>query len=338
MDLSNIKVSVITPTYNDEKYIKDTLSSILNQTHSNFEVLVVDDCSTDRSFAVINNETTKHANLRLVQNKTNRRAGGARNHGVQEAKGKYVLFIDADDYFHPGSLHKAVEHLQANPDLDLLVCNFARELPNQPNSRFVHVYATKEKLSIPVYIHKAHIPCAPWQWFFRRTLMTNYNIWFRENCICEDVDWTHRMVLVAKYIQYQPILLTHYTIGIGTQTAMSYAKPANVYSYMKAGNELYKLCDAYDAMGCGEYIRNLSRGYIQQGIKYYLAMKDRIDVKANQIRELIPLDLSLGLIGKIARNSPSLYSFFTNLLVPLTRFALLIKQRWSIRGIRVYGN
>lgn len=333
-------LSIVIPVYNAEKEICHCLESIWSQgiSEEDFEVICVDDYSTDNSCAVIEREIVRHSNLRLIRNEVNRRAGGARNHGVQEAKGEYVLFIDADDYFHSGSLHKAVEHLKANPDLDLLVCNFARELPDQPNDIFVHKYATEEKLSIKEYIQKSHIPCAPWQWLFQRTLMTNNNIWFRENCISEDVDWTHRLVLVAKYIQYQPILLTHYTIGIGTQTAMSYAKPANVYSYMRAGNELYKLCNAYDTMGCGTYLRNLSRGYFSQGLKYYLAMRDSISNKVTSIRTIIPKTISLAFPWNIARRLPYLYSFVTNLLCPFAVFVLKNKVKHNFRGIRRKAN
>lgn len=333
-------LSIVIPVYNASTEIQHCLNSIWTQglLNDEYEVICVDDCSTDDSCMIIEKEIATHGNLRLVRNEKNRRAGGARNHGVSEAQGEYVLFIDADDYFHSGGLARAMGHLKQNMDLDILVCNFARELPGHPNDVFVHTYSTEEKLTVNGYIARAHIPCGPCQWLFRRSLMIANNIWFREHCICEDVDWTHRLALLAKKVQYQPILLTHYTIGTTTQTALSYATPFNVYAYMMAGNELFKLRNSYEAIGCGRYILVMSQNYIKQGLKYYLAMWDSTTMKISQIHKLVPKELPLNYVGKIVRLHPFLYSWLSNLLVPFVRFALRVKNIWSFRGLRRGGN
>ena len=120
-------LSIIIPVYNGAKHITNCLNSIWAQELCalDYEVICVDDCSTDNTVEVLN-DISKDNNLRVIKNGTNRRAGGSRNHGVQEAKGEYVVFIDSDDYFHPGSLKKATLYLRNTP-LDILVCDFARE-------------------------------------------------------------------------------------------------------------------------------------------------------------------------------------------------------------------
>jgi len=332
-----IFLSIIIPVYNAAKTISRCLDSIWSQNlpQEEYEVICVNDCSPDDSVAVLREIQKTHSNLRIESHSVNLRAGGSRNTGVRAAQGDYILFIDADDYFHPESLKKAFEYLQKNPDLDILTCNFARELPDSPCDKFTHPYFSKDKLTPAQYLSlNQFVPCSPWQWFFRKTLMTENNIWFRNHTISEDVDWTHQLILKAKLIQYQPILLSHYVIDKGTQTALSYAKPANVYAYMNAGIALYQLRQAYAAIGHAGYITGMARGYIQQGMKYYLAMFDRLSEKVRHLKEM-PAELTLSGYCELFRRMPLFYALLTNCICPFTRIALKIKAKYSFRGIRI---
>ena len=107
-------LSIIIPVYNGAKHITNCLNSIWAQDmHTeDYEVICIDDCSTDNTVEVLNNISKGNNNLRVINNNSNCRAGGSRNHGVLEAKGEYIVFIDSDDYFHPGSLKEAVLYLQ----------------------------------------------------------------------------------------------------------------------------------------------------------------------------------------------------------------------------------
>ena len=95
MNLNNIKVSVITPTFNDEKYIKETLFSILNQTHNNLEIIVVDDCSSDKTIDVVSSIQDKR--IHLIKNDINRGAAFSRNLAISAATGDYIAFLNGDD-------------------------------------------------------------------------------------------------------------------------------------------------------------------------------------------------------------------------------------------------
>lgn len=98
--------SVVLPLYNKEKYIKRTLESVLNQTFSNFEVLVIDDGSTDKSCEIV--ESINDSRIRLIRQE-NGGPSKARNRGIKEAKGKFIAFLDADDEWLP---EKLAEHYQ----------------------------------------------------------------------------------------------------------------------------------------------------------------------------------------------------------------------------------
>ena len=87
------KFSIIIPVYNAEKYISKSIQSVQNQTYSNYELILIDDCSTDRSVSQIQN----FQNLTLLENTEKLYAGGSRNRGILAATGDYILFLDADD-------------------------------------------------------------------------------------------------------------------------------------------------------------------------------------------------------------------------------------------------
>lgn len=98
-------VSVIIPAYNAEEYISQALSSVLSQTLSDIEVIVVDDGSTDRTASIVEELTHRDGRIRLIRQE-NQCAGVARNKGMEVAEGKYLYFLDADDWIEPDSLEK----------------------------------------------------------------------------------------------------------------------------------------------------------------------------------------------------------------------------------------
>lgn len=105
-------VSVIIPLYNTEKYIKETIASVLAQSYRDFELIIVDDGSTDESVELC--RQFRDPRLRLISQE-NRGLAGARNTGIHHARGCYVALLDADDCWHPDKLAAHVEHLKRRP-------------------------------------------------------------------------------------------------------------------------------------------------------------------------------------------------------------------------------
>ncbi len=94
--LNDIFFSVIIPNYNNSEWLPKSINSILKQTFSNYEIIIVDDCSTDNSIEIIK----KYDNIKLIQCKNKAFNGGSRNIGLKKAQGQYVLFLDSDDWFY----------------------------------------------------------------------------------------------------------------------------------------------------------------------------------------------------------------------------------------------
>ena len=93
-------VSIVIPVYNVENFVKDTLSSVCNQTYKNIEIICVDDGSTDNSLSVLNFYSEKDKRIKVLS-QSNSGVSAARNNGIRAAEGEYICFLDSDDFMHP---------------------------------------------------------------------------------------------------------------------------------------------------------------------------------------------------------------------------------------------
>lgn len=108
----NILVSIITPVYNSEKYISDTIESVLSQTYKNWEMIIADDCSNDKTAEII--KTYSDTRIKYLKLGENSGAAIARNKALDIVKGKFVAFLDADDMWKPDKLEKQLNFMLNN--------------------------------------------------------------------------------------------------------------------------------------------------------------------------------------------------------------------------------
>ena len=108
----NELVSIIMPSYNTAQYISDSINSVLSQTYDNWELIIVDDCSTDNSIEVIS--SFEDSRIILLKNKNNSGAALSRNYALKEAKGKWIAFLDSDDVWVPEKLEKQIAFMEEN--------------------------------------------------------------------------------------------------------------------------------------------------------------------------------------------------------------------------------
>lgn len=105
----NDLVSIIMPNYNCEKYVSKTIRSVLAQTYTNWELLFVDDCSTDKSIEIV--ESFQDSRIKILKNEKNSGAAVSRNYALREAKGKWVAFLDSDDLWAPKKLEQQIKYM-----------------------------------------------------------------------------------------------------------------------------------------------------------------------------------------------------------------------------------
>lgn len=198
-------VSIIIPVYNCEKYIRDTINSVLNQDGITIEILAIDDCSTDSSGKIINDLSISNKNIRYI--KTNKNSGWSshpRNIGIKEATGRYVMFLDNDDKYKANSIKYIINELDKNK-ADL--CIYSSENVFQTNKE-------REKQNVGCYCDKDfengldamtdlisndYYSGCVWIRAIKRELITKNNILFNENIrIYEDDLFSYELMLLAK--------------------------------------------------------------------------------------------------------------------------------------------
>lgn len=324
-------LSIIIPVHNSAKYLARCLDSIWSQQLpvGDFEVICVDDCSTDDSAEWISSRLKKYPGLRLVKNETNIRAGGSRNVGVKNAEGKYILFIDSDDYFHPGSLLYAYQY-QQNHQLDILMLDSSRELPGQSSDKLVHNFRNQAIMTGREFMLSNSLPLAPWKYVFKKVLMVNNNVWFEENVNCEDVDWTHKLAFYAQTMQYQPVLLTHYVLLPSSETGAEYKNINTIRNRFFCGERILSLRNLFTEDGEKSYLYNLAMSTFCVGLKNMCGSLASPSQKYSIIKRFyIPNSVGIeqGMINKMALYCPFLFSAFSTLVAPFARAYIMIKGR-----------
>lgn len=158
----NDLVSIIMPSYNTAKYIKDSIDSVIAQTYQNWELIIIDDCSTDNSVEII--DSYKDHRIRLLINEKNSGAAISRNYGLREAKGRYIAFLDSDDIWVQEKLEKQVKFMQENGYAfiycDYRICldgvweNVIRTAPNKVNKRKIYNYCYFSTITVMYDVEK----------------------------------------------------------------------------------------------------------------------------------------------------------------------------------------
>ena len=203
-----IKVSVIIPVYNVEKYLRQNLQSVADQTLKEIEIICVDDGSTDSSFEIVQEFEAKDPRFVAVQQK-NAGAGAARNNGLRRARGEYLSFLDSDDFFAPDMLETAYNKAQETK-ADFVVFN--SDQYNEDEKNFKQVSWVVRYAELPPYqpfgrramtdnIFKVFVGWA-WDKLFNRKWVLEHDLWFQEQRTSNDMLFVFSAVAIAKRIAY----------------------------------------------------------------------------------------------------------------------------------------
>ncbi len=150
-----VTVSVVMPAYNAEKYIANAIESVLCQDVL-LELLIIDDCSTDRT-AEIAGKYVDGDKVILIHNDRNLGVAKSRNAGIQRAAGKYIAFLDADDWWSEGKLRVQCSKLE---DTNFVLCCTARELMDLDGSPMGRIIGVAEEITYPMLLRTNSIPCS----------------------------------------------------------------------------------------------------------------------------------------------------------------------------------
>lgn len=195
-------ISVIVPVYNAEKYLRKCIDSVLAQTYENYEILLIDDGSTDNSLIICNEYKEKNNKVKVFH-KENGGASSARNVGLKEAKGKYIYFLDSDDWLREDALHKLI-FTAHNEGADLVFCE-ANAIDDINNKEYSGNYSYKTKYEtdraidiMEKMMKKKEFHVAIWMLLLDKRIIDDNNLLFREGIIYEDMIISYQFYCFAK--------------------------------------------------------------------------------------------------------------------------------------------
>lgn len=190
-----MKFSIILPVYNVEKHIKQCIDSIINQTYTDYEIVVVNDQTPDNSMQIVQEFAETYPEKFNIINQQNKGLGGARNTGVYAAKGEYILFVDSDDYIESNTLQVLYGYIQKNP-CDILEFNYFEVSPKGKILKRQTLYDKSsyvcEKKDLAKLLLGSPIACNK---VFRREFFINSGVLFPEKTLYEDAV---TRILIAK--------------------------------------------------------------------------------------------------------------------------------------------
>ena len=193
------KISVIVPVYNVEKYLPACIDSILRQTHSNLEVILINDGSKDKSGQICDEFAKLDSRVKVVH-KENGGVSSSRNRGLDEAKGEYICFMDADDYQSDQALSQLVSAMRMN-DVDLVVAGFYRVVDDKLAAKS---YFKKEcVMSRKEYASKMSKKPAEyyfgvlWNKLYKRSIIEQFNMRMDES-----ISWSEDFIFNLEYIRH----------------------------------------------------------------------------------------------------------------------------------------
>lgn len=302
-----IQVSIIVPIYNIEKYIEKCIKSLIVQSYSNLEILLVNDGSTDGSMLTCNCYQEKDNRIKII-NKKNGGLSSARNAGLKVARGKYYVFIDGDDYVHPEFIERLLRGVNES-GADIAACGI--HIVNEKNDE-TSVLATGAKyaLSNPfndeilqsIEVEKRYYKnrkygfwyVVSWNKIYKAEIFDELK--YDEGMIYEDEFLFHKLIRKSRNIKFIPDKLYYYV-----------QRENGITSAKKSGERFHFLTEIYDSrMECYKRENNIelqvlcSEKYLRQIVsKFYLLddrQKQEVKRKYKQIICLINVSWKLKLL------------------------------------------
>ena len=200
----NPTISVIVPVYNVERYLPVCLESIVQQHLSDYEVIMVDDGSTDGSRAICDEFAEHYPEFRVIH-KENGGVAAARNRGIEEAKGEYILFLDSDDFLVPDAIKPLLELAKEN-ELDVLGFSYLT-VPEETTSAPEVSFETPQKLEVLNgydYIARFNYTAQIWWYLVRRELLIKNNLQLPAGHVLEEAAFNMRLFLKAERLAQVP--------------------------------------------------------------------------------------------------------------------------------------
>ena len=284
-----IKYSFIVPVYNTEKYLKKCLDSLVNQTYKDFEIIVVNDGSTDKSSSIISKYQKKYKNI-IVIDKENEGLSMARNRGVQKSSGKYIIFVDSDDYVSNKLLEEVDKKID---DSDILRFQIATEDEEYTKINEYHEEGFESMCGYDAfkYLSSYHFVEPAWCYVIRKNYYIENKFSFKKGVYHEDFGLIPYVIYKARKVKSIDFIGYYYIQRNGSIV--------NNNDYKKTVKKAFDMLEQYKTMRL--FAKNINRknnlddyflSYISNSVivKARELKKDEKKVYINELKKLNVFD------------------------------------------------
>ncbi len=239
MSSERIKVSIVIPVYNMEKYLVDCLESVVHQTLQDIEIIIVNDGSTDKSAEIIKSYVDKYPDMVKAYEKENGGQATARNMGIGLCKGEYIGFVDADDKINL-QMYETMYRLAVKDQSDLVECNYSFLMVQDGQDKelkpYGHVrrYQSNQDMFINPLV-------SPWNKLYKAEILQKTDINFPEGYIYEDTSFFIKAIpFIKKWSYVDEKYVLHYMRANSTMTANKSRKVGNIFPVLEDMWQFYE--------------------------------------------------------------------------------------------------
>lgn len=263
----SVILSVVSPVYNGAKYLEPFLQSVLQQSFPHFELIMVDDGSTDSSVEIIKSYQKKDSRIHLI-GQNHKGAGSARNFGLSQAKGQYIIFLDCDDWFNDDFFKTMIDRIEVDQS-DIAVCEFF--IYNQQTGeteKFVIPETRNQKIERTNLVFDIFAP-NPWTKLYRFSFLKKNELLFQEIPSCNDWSFAYTSLACAEKISVIRKPLVYYR----TKTTTSISS----YRYKRTKDIVWAIKHLRQELKSRALFSQYKEGFARKSISHlvYEALSDQ---------------------------------------------------------------
>lgn len=252
-----MKITIVIPVYNVEKYLSKCLKSVVEQTYKNIEIILINDGSTDHSLDICKKYLENDKRI-LLYTKQNGGLSDARNYGIERATGEYILFLDSDDFIERDTCEKISAYLKNNKEIEIL-CGCALKITGEKKEVIYRKSTENKVISGKDYLKKqfkeSEMFMATWLNIYKNSFLKEKQLKFVKGLLHEDEEFTPRAFLVAEKVLGVDLIFYNYLIRENSITTQK-DKTKNAEHMVQICKNLDTLYDSIEDIELKKLLKN----------------------------------------------------------------------------------